>query len=383
MKLDPFVTVIPKRMFRPYCANNAPARILWRVRGHCAYLAFVLTARDWFPVRVNVVRNDRGCMIPLARFERDVGLLASKALLACCLALSGMAAAERNVDGPAIVVTSNRQNSASIRTGDLLARLSLRVLPAAASDVSRGKGGEGNVGTGWLAESGFLVTSLHVVKGSQMISVVSARGERFLARYVDADPESDIALLAVDRLSVSSSRLALAPEPPSLGEPVSIIGYPVPSVLGVSPKFQAGSVSGLTGARDDPRHLQIGATALRGHSGSPVINREGQVVGVITARITVIGQDVIPNLALAVRSEHLARLMRRAGAGVALRSSGGGGLIGRESAVTDMAQAVFLVHASPAEPTGCGPGAAADCTQSQGGESGRRTLPSSAVLAVP
>jgi S1-C subfamily serine protease len=321
-------------------------------------------------------------MIQSARYGRVIGLLAGQAILAGFLCTSGVSAAERNVVCPDVAAVSERHDSGSVRTDDLLDHSGLVVLPAASSSPIREIRSTGNVGTGWLAESGLLVTSLHVVRGSKTINVVGARGERFLARYVDGDPKTDIALLAVDRLSDASSRLALAPEPPALGEPVSIIGYPVPSVLGVSPKFHAGTVSGLTGMRDDPRRLQIGATALRGHSGSPVINREGQVVGVITARVSVIGKEVIPNLALAVKSEHLARLMARAGAGLTPRPSGAG-LIGREAAVTEMTQAVFLVHASPAEATGCDLGANADCTESHGRESARSPLPSAAESAVP
>lgn len=201
----------------------------------------------------------------------------------------------------------------------------------------------GASGTGWLSEAGYLVTSLHVVEDRARVIVVSSQGRRYAATVVDTDRASDIAILAMDASVPRLRTLPLADLPPVLGAPISIIGYPMPRVLGISPKFQAGAVSGLGGARDDPRFLQIAATAFRGHSGSPVIDRSGRVIGMITSRVSAIGDERVANLALAIKTEPIAQLLSRVDAGAA--SPVASRALGTQSAgVPEMAHAVFLVY---------------------------------------
>lgn len=166
-------------------------------------------------------------------------------------------------------------------------------------------------GTAWLSESGYLVTSLHVVNGQDRIVVISALGARYSARIVASDAANDIAILSFpgDRRTAQGMRTAV--EPVRLGSAVSFVGYPMTSVLGRQPKVQAGVVFGRDGPRDDPRHMQISAHALAGHSGSPVLDDEATVIGMIVGRLTLPNGQDIPQLALAVKVEHVASLLNR------------------------------------------------------------------------
>ena len=166
-------------------------------------------------------------------------------------------------------------------------------------------------GTAWLSESGYLVTSLHVVNGQDRIVVMSAWGARFSARLVASDVANDIAILAFPGNRRANQGMRTAVEPARLGSAVSFVGYPLPSVLGRQPKVQTGVVFGRDGPRDDPRHMQISAHALAGHSGSPVLDAEGSVVGMVVGRLTLSNGQDIPQLALAVKVEHVASLLGR------------------------------------------------------------------------
>jgi S1-C subfamily serine protease len=166
-------------------------------------------------------------------------------------------------------------------------------------------------GTAWLSDSGYLVTSLHVVNGQDRILVISAWGAQHSARLVAADTANDIAILAFPGHRSGAQGMRAALEPARLGSAVSFVGYPMPSVLGRQPKVQGGIIFGRDGARDDPRHMQISAHALAGHSGSPVLDAEGTVVGMVVGRLTLSNGQDIPQLALAIKVEHVATLLSR------------------------------------------------------------------------
>jgi len=56
-------------------------------------------------------------------------------------------------------------------------------------------------------------------------------------------------------------------------------------VQGVEPKLTKGEVSSLGGAQDDPRHFQISVPVQPGNSGGPLVDRSGNVIGLVTARL--------------------------------------------------------------------------------------------------
>jgi serine protease Do len=71
---------------------------------------------------------------------------------------------------------------------------------------------------------------------------------------------------------------------PGLGDAVFTIGYPTPDLLGTDPKYTNGTVSALSGLRGDASYPQISVPIQPGHSGGPLINEEGDVIGVVVAR---------------------------------------------------------------------------------------------------
>jgi len=102
------------------------------------------------------------------------------------------------------------------------------------------------------------------------------------ARVERASADLDLATLAVPG-ATGITPLPIAGDA-TLGMHVFTIGFPFPSMLGFDPKFSEGSVSGLSGLGQ--RWLyQISVPVQPGNSGGPLVDDEGQVVGVIVAKL--------------------------------------------------------------------------------------------------
>jgi len=71
-----------------------------------------------------------------------------------------------------------------------------------------------------------------------------------------------------------------------LGESMFTIGFPNPGLQGVEPKLTDGNISSLAGAQDDIRHFQISVAVQPGNSGGGLLNSVGNVVGIVTARLS-------------------------------------------------------------------------------------------------
>ncbi len=153
---------------------------------------------------------------------------------------------------------------------------------------------DGQHGTGWLLESGLIVTAAHVVAGREQVIVRQASAPTFVAVVVGRDARRDVALLAYD---AAQAQLDTGARPLPLGDatsgdiakPLLALGY---SGSGVkregsvgSPKANAGILSQITNFGPDSygRNLEMDAAIDPGDSGGPVLNTVGQVAGMVRA----------------------------------------------------------------------------------------------------
>jgi S1-C subfamily serine protease len=131
------------------------------------------------------------------------------------------------------------------------------------------------IGTGWFMDSKTIVTNSHVIKGS--FNVLRAYritdGKEFVLDHINYDnPKDDVAVLTINDAYSSESYLRLAEAPPLEGENVTVIG---------NPKEHYGTVTtGIVSAIRDTI-MQISAPISHGSSGSPVLNNDGDVVGMV------------------------------------------------------------------------------------------------------
>jgi S1-C subfamily serine protease len=155
-----------------------------------------------------------------------------------------------------------------------------------------------------ISPDGYIATADHFTSGLKSYKVITKDGP-IEARLVQADPEHDIAVLKVS--APLPSALAVRPsETIKLGESIATIGFPQTQLQGREPKIGKGEIASLSGMRDDPGMFQVSVPLQPGNSGGPLLDLNGNVVGVV---VMVLRESQQVNYA--VKSQHLAALCRR------------------------------------------------------------------------
>jgi tetratricopeptide (TPR) repeat protein len=182
---------------------------------------------------------------------------------------------------------------------DLLPDLVRRIKPSAvAIETFDSRGEKLSRGSGFFVESDRIVTNRHVIEGAYRAEVHSSTGAVYPVKGVLAvDAEGDIALLKIDVTQIRP--LPLDKTSPQEGESVVVIGNP----LGLEGSVTNGIVSAVRDIPTFGRIIQITAPISSGSSGSPVVNMQGQVIGIATLQITG-GQSVN----FAIPSERISQL---------------------------------------------------------------------------
>ena len=138
-------------------------------------------------------------------------------------------------------------------------------------------------GTGFFASpDGTVVTCHHVVEGAKSIRVSTLTGAEFKNNGVLlADPKIDLAILGVQASSVAAVSLA-DDQSAVVGMPVAILGNP----LGLSGSLSTGVVSAIRSVKGyDFPAIQVSAAVSPGSSGGPVVDREGRLLGMVSAKM--------------------------------------------------------------------------------------------------
>ena len=157
------------------------------------------------------------------------------------------------------------------------------------SDVSNGMGGNGqSAGTGIIiTPEGEIVTNNHVVEGANTIMVrLAGQVDPVPATLLAADPSNDLALIKINGQDLPAATFA-DPNTIAVGDPVVAMGYAL--ALDGEPTVTSGIISAMnrTLAIDAEVALdgliQTDTAISSGNSGGPLVNLDGQVVGINTA----------------------------------------------------------------------------------------------------
>jgi S1-C subfamily serine protease len=169
-------------------------------------------------------------------------------------------------------------------------------------DLDGPSGGENDLGTGVVINAaGQILTARHVIADAQSIEVTFADGTKATAHVVSEQPESDIAVLAADQ-SPETIVPAVIGGGAQVGDATFAVGHP----LGLIGSLSAGVISGLN--RSIPVGdgatmqglIQFDAAVNPGNSGGPLLNRTGQVIGIVTSLANPSGQGYFIGIGFAV-----------------------------------------------------------------------------------
>jgi S1-C subfamily serine protease len=161
------------------------------------------------------------------------------------------------------------------------------------------------LGSGVVVDAtGSILTSLHVVEGAQQITVTFADGFSTPAILATAQPEKDIAVLVPQVLPDLLVPATLGnPNALRVGDDAYVVGNP----LGLYASLSTGVISGfdrsfvpLNGSQQLDGLIQIDAAVNPGNSGGPLLNRFGQVVGIVTGLVNPLDQEAFAGIGFAV-----------------------------------------------------------------------------------
>jgi len=154
-----------------------------------------------------------------------------------------------------------------------------------------------------VSDSGDILTSLHVVAEASTIQVTFADGSSSAATVETRDPEDDIAVLSASQLPAGLTPATLGNPNVPIGSEAFVVGNP----FGLYGSMSSGVVSGLDRTFKIPNSdtvlhglIQVDAAVNPGNSGGPLVNRAGQVIGIVAALINPTKEDVFVGIGLVV-----------------------------------------------------------------------------------
>jgi 2-alkenal reductase len=161
------------------------------------------------------------------------------------------------------------------------------------TQVNQGGQVGGGAGSGFiLTDNGYIVTNHHVIEGATTIIVRFYNNADIEAELIGDDPNSDLAILKVERMADGAAPLPLGDsDAVRVGDAVVAIGNPFS--LGTSMSYGIISAVGRTipsgfTPYNIPQAIQTDAAINPGNSGGPLINMNGEVIG-INAQIRTAG----------------------------------------------------------------------------------------------
>jgi tetratricopeptide (TPR) repeat protein len=176
-----------------------------------------------------------------------------------------------------------------------LPELVKKVKPAVVSIITYDSDGEPLMtGSGFFIDPHKVVTNLHVIRGATRVEIkmLDGKGRTYpAAGLLAVDTEGDLALMRVEMPQDRARSIELALDLPDEGEAIFVIGNP----LKLEGSVSDGIVSAVREVPNVGHIIQITAPISHGNSGSPVFNLHGQVLGVVTVKVTN-GQNI--NLAI-------------------------------------------------------------------------------------
>lgn len=176
-----------------------------------------------------------------------------------------------------------------------------KVIPSVVS-ITATSGSSTSTGTGIIMSSdGYIITNYHVVSSAQQIVVLLTDGQEYAACRVGGDETSDIMVLKIDATDLTPAEFGDS-DAAEVGDSVVAIGDP----LGIELRgtMTDGIICGIKRDVDVGDRtmslMQTNAALNSGNSGGPLVNMEGQVIGINTVKLSSTGFTTVEGLGFAI-----------------------------------------------------------------------------------
>lgn len=132
-----------------------------------------------------------------------------------------------------------------------------------------------------INSNGYYLTNAHLVKKADSVLISKPRSEdsNYYAKVIFRSNEYDLALLYSPYKTANTSPVFVSQKTPQLGDYLFTLGYPKRGIV-----FGEGSLSSHTGHLDDTSSYQVSIPANPGNSGGPIVNAQGEIIGLVTGR---------------------------------------------------------------------------------------------------
>jgi S1-C subfamily serine protease len=167
-------------------------------------------------------------------------------------------------------------------------------------------------GTGFFVFlPGYILTNQHVVDGCRTATVSRPGYPISDARIVGTDSTNDLALLMTNMGTKMVPPFRIGAR---VGENIFVYGFPLAGLLSSSGNFTVGNITSVAGLGDDSRIMQISAPVQPGNSGGPLLDKFGNVVGIVVSklnamRLAQVTQDMAQNVNFALKASIAANFL--------------------------------------------------------------------------
>ncbi len=182
--------------------------------------------------------------------------------------------------------------------------------PARVGDLPSNWAGNGS---GLIIDgSGYVITNYHVIKDADKIAInISSNPDQDLsAKVVVKDLKNDLAILKITDSGFEEMKeisYSLVSGVQDVGTEVFTLGYPLAiNSMGSEVKFADGSISAKSGYKDDVSAYQISVPVQPGNSGGPLFDYDGNLVGLVSAKIS---GSAIDNVSYAIKASYIASVI--------------------------------------------------------------------------
>jgi TPR repeat protein len=181
-------------------------------------------------------------------------------------------------------LTEAQRLSSKWKKGQILAREGTPATASASTSASPGTLSKKGTGTIFVvSKTGHAITNQHV---AGVCTELRIQGRDGLAKLVTEDLVNDLSLVQIPGTVTDTAAIAAEPAKLRQGEDIVVFGFPLSAVLSSGGNLTPGVVSAMTGLGNNTNQIQITAPIQPGSSGSPVLNKKGEVVGVVSMKLS-------------------------------------------------------------------------------------------------